>query len=193
MATPVPNNKSKHSPADLDVPYTIGDKIPAPEAVEGGESVWAIWSEVNKQHENRFADTAPASAPMKLTANAENPGWAPTQSMKPSAPSPRRREAQPLFTLDAAMLVARRNNRVCPRPERWQELFSLLPARKTLRGPQTPPPPPLGPAWAVTPPLTKRLCFREHVEWAERQGVLEALMGFMQTMPEDDWLHMGED
>ena len=91
------------------------------------------------------------------------------------------------------MLVARKNNRVCPRPERWLELHALLPARETPRGIQNPSPPPTGPAWGLTAPLTKRLPFREHVEWAEGLGALENVMRFMQTMPEDGWLHMGED
>ena len=50
-----------------------------------------------------------------------------------------------------------------------------------------------GPAWNVTPPLTKRLCFREQIEWAESQGVLESAVAFMQAMSEEEWLHMGED
>jgi hypothetical protein len=50
-----------------------------------------------------------------------------------------------------------------------------------------------GNAWSETPPLTKRLCFREQIEWAEKQGVLENAIAFMQSMPETDWLHMGED
>jgi hypothetical protein len=196
MANPAPTNPKNpppRRPGELDVPYALGDKIPAPEAVErNGESVWALWSEVNQQHENRFADTAPASV---MHRPSEDQGWAKTQpaSALQAAPRARRVEAQPLFTLEAAMLVARRNNRVCPRPEHWQELHGLLPARTTTRGVQTPPVPPTGPAWSKTAPLTKRLLFREHIEWAEAQGALENLMAFMQTMPETDWLHMGED
>ena len=71
--------------------------------------------------------------------------------------------------------------------------MQLLPAKTSLRGRQQPPAPPTGRAWAVTPPLTKRLCFREQIEWAESAGVLEAVMAFMQSMPEEEWLHMGED
>ena len=57
-----------------------------------------------------------------------------------------------------------------------------------------PPPPPItGQAWAVTPSLTKRLHFREQIEWAERAGILDAVMAFMQALPEEEWLHMGED
>ena len=198
MANPDPK-KSKTPPpgrpaSELDLPYALGDKIPAAEAVErSGESVWALWSEVNQQHENRFADTAPASTLQRPPS--EDQGWAKTQPASTLRSPPRKRvaEAKPLFTLDAAMLVARRNNRVCPRAERWAELHALLPARQTQRGEQKPPVPPTGAAWSKTAPLTKRLLFREHIEWAEAQGALENVMAFMQTMPETDWLHMGED
>ncbi|HEY8359173.1 MAG TPA: hypothetical protein VIL30_17115, partial [Ramlibacter sp.] len=105
---------SRHS---LDVPYSPGDTIPAPEAIEkDGESVWALFSEISHQHDNRFADTAPASGAQGLSAS-EAPGWAATRPMPRGAALPGQRprpNAQPLFTLEAAMLVARRNNRVCP-------------------------------------------------------------------------------
>jgi hypothetical protein len=179
---------------DLDRPWEPGDSIPAPEALHrDGDSAWALWSEVSRQHEARFAETAPMTVPPPQLS-PEEIGWATTvpAGSTPSLPTVRR-ESQPLYTLDGAMLMARRNNRVCPRPERWNALSALLPPRKTLRGSQQPPAPPTGAAWAVTPSLTKRLCFREQVEWAERTGTLEAVMSFMQSMSEDEWLHMGED
>lgn len=182
---------------DLDQPWQAGDSIPAPEALHGdGDSAWALWNEVARQHEQKFAPTAPmatqAAVPTSLTPDER--AWASTQpaAKAPVLPQPRR-EAQPLFTLESAMLVARRNNRVCPRPARWAEFSAMLPPRKTLRGAQQPPAPVTGPAWHVTPPLTKRLCFREQIEWAERAGLLEQVMAFMQAMPEEDWLHMGEE
>jgi hypothetical protein len=182
---------------DLDQPWHAADPIPAPEAVASdGESAWALWNEVSQQHEQKFAPTSPMT--MRPTAPGTlGPGeraWAPTQpgGRAPILPA-RQPEPQPLFTLDAAMLVARKNNRVCPRPVRWTEFFAMLPPHKTLRGRQLPPAPATGPAWNVTPALTKRLCFREHIEWAERAGMLEGVMAFMQSMREDEWLHMGED
>ena len=193
MAVPA-SKKPARSKSDLDRPWEAGDSIPAPEAVHGdGESVWALWNEVSQQHERRFADTAPMTRPPGMTT--EDAAWAATQPAGALAARPARKsvEAQPLFTLESAMLVARRNNRVCPRPERWDAFTQLLPARKTLRGSLTPPVAPTGSAWAVTPPLTKRLCFREQIEWAERAGVLESAMDFMQSLSEEDWLHMGED
>ena len=194
MATATPKNsgRSRH---DLDRPWEPGDTIPAPEAVHSdGDTAWALFNEISQQHEQRFADTAPMTQPPSL--RPEEVSWAATLPASAAAILPRlvppaRKEAQ--VTLEAAMLLARRNNRVCPRPARWTEFTALLPVRKTVRGSQQPPAPATGAAWAITPSLTKRLCFREQVEWAESQGVLGQAMAFMQSMSEDEWLHMGED
>lgn len=189
------SKKSGTRGSDLDRPWEAGDSIPAPEAVHGdGDTAWALWNEVSNQHEQRFADTAPATRPPGMTQ--EEVAWAATQpasSALAPRPAPKKKAQEAIFTLESAMLVARRNNRVCPRPEQWDAFTRLLPARKTLRGSLPAPVPPTGAAWAVTPALTKRLAFREQIEWAEREGVLEKVMAFMQSMPEDGWLHMGED
>lgn len=195
MAFPASSKKPARRTTDLDRPWEAGDSIPAPEALhQDGDTGWALWNEAHQQQERRFADTAPMTQPPGLTP--EEVAWAATQpagSAMPKRPLVPRPADKPLFTLEAAMLVARKNNRVCPRPERWDAFMQLLPAKKSLRGTQHPPAPATGAAWAVTPALTKRLCFREQIEWAERAGVLEAVMQFMQSMPEEEWLHMGED
>ena len=181
----------KRKGVDLDQPWNAADPIPAAEAVhEDGDTAWAMFNELSRQHEAKFAPTAP----MTMPPPAER-AWATTLPADAAAPTLPvvKRPAQPVFTLDAAMLVARKNNRVCPRPARWTEFHAMLPPHKTMRGQLLPPAPATGHAWEVTPALTKRLCFREHIEWAERAGLLEAAMAFMQTMREDEWLHMGQD
>ncbi|HET8748531.1 MAG TPA: hypothetical protein VFM98_23250 [Ramlibacter sp.] len=175
----------------LDQPWYAGDPIPVPEVVQSdGDTAWQMFNEIARQHDARFAPTAPMTVPPPALGDG---AWAVTQPALRAPLQAQKRAAQPLITLDAAMLVARRNNRVCPRPVRWTEFFALLPPRKTARGELRPPAPVTGPAWDVTPPLTKRLCFREHIEWAESAGLLESAMAFMQSMREDEWLHMGED
>lgn len=131
MSIPAP--KKPAARVDLEHPWLPGDAIPAPEAIlSDGESAWALWHEVAHQHEQKFAPTAPMSVPQPLAP--EERAWAPTQPPPRGGPAVHRREAQPLFTLESAMLVARRNNRVCPRPEQWTEFSALLPPRKTARG-----------------------------------------------------------
>ncbi|MBE7368653.1 hypothetical protein [Ramlibacter pallidus] len=191
---PAPAPSAAPPARGLDRAWEAGDSIPAPEAIEGdGDTAWALWNEVANQEEVRFAETAPMTSPPNFQ-NTQERGWAKTEAAGSQVrlPPVRRRE-QPLFTLEGAMLVARRNNRVCPRPDQWNALTALLPERKTPRGTQQPPAPATGEAWAVTPALTKRLCFREQIEWAEREGVLETVMAFMQRLKEDEWLHMGEE
>lgn len=194
MAFPPSKKPGKHG-GDLDRPWFAGETIPAPEASHhDGETAWELWNEVAQQHERRFAETMPMTQGPGLTPDEVS--WAATQPaggvLPKRLPLPKAAE-KPLFTLEGAMLVARRNNRVCPRPAHWDAFMKLLPAKKTLRGNQQPPAPPTGAAWVVTPSLTKRLCFREQIEWAERAGALEAVMAFMQSMSEQEWLHMGED
>jgi hypothetical protein len=191
MASPPPPKKPSRKD-ELDRPWIPGDSIPAPEAVhKDSESGWALWNEATQVHERKFMPTAPM--PVAERGSGDSPGWAATQPAGGQSRPAASQKSQPLFTLESAMLVARRNNRVCPRPDQWNEFFKLLPPRKTLRGSQQPPVPVTGPAWNVTPPLTKRLCFREQIEWAESQGVLESVVAFMQAMSEEEWLHMGED
>jgi hypothetical protein len=191
MAFP-PSPKKPARKDELDRPWVPGDSIPAGEVEhKDTESGWALWNEATQVHERKFMPTAPMSVTDRIST--ENPAWAATQPAGSQSRPAALQKSQPLFTLESAMLVARRNNRVCPRPERWNEFSKLLPARKTLRGSQQPPVPVTGPAWSVTPALTKRLCFREQIEWAESQGVLESVVAFMQAMSEEEWLHMGED
>jgi hypothetical protein len=176
----------------LDRAWVPGDSIPLTEAVQKDtESAWALWTEATQQQDRRFAPTAPMSMPMPLSADKR--AWAATQPHDSPPAVPVRREPQPLYTLESAVLMARRNNRVCPRPERWTSFYALLPSRKTLRGTLPPPAPITGGGWAVTPSLTKRLTLREQLEWAEREGVLETAVEFLQTLDEPDWLHMGEE
>lgn len=193
---PTPNTKKKDRTGDT-LDWEAGEPIPAAEAIhKDGESAWALFNELTHQHEQRFAATAPMTLP-PAALSPEDKGWASTQAASSlgasgRAPTARKREA-PVFTLESAMLVARRNNRVCPRPAHWNEFMKLLAPRESPRGTQQPPAPATGAAWAVTPALTKRLCFREQIEWAERAGNIESVMGFMQSLSEGDWLHIGED
>ncbi len=190
-----PNRKPGAKPApykkgDLDRPFVPGDSIPAPLVVEkSADSGWALWEEINKQQERRFADTQPASSTHSLTG--EERGWARTAPVELPPREGMPRQKQPVLNIDAAMLVARRNNRVCPRQERWEEFYRLLLAQQPA-GKAKPPAPATGAAWSVTPSLTKRLCFREQVEWADRHGLLGPVMEFMVALDEGEWFHMGE-
>ena len=145
--------------------------VPVPEAREGGDSTWELWQEASRKMDLAFAETQPSMA-----APLSDLG---TDELSPGA-----------LTAQALMVEARRNNRVCPRPQHWLQLYHQLEGS----GYVDLEPPPVGPwLWSKLSDLQKRLRFREHVEWAERHGKLEPVARFMAGLAEADWLHMGEE
>lgn len=173
-------------------PYGRNDPIPKPEATEmDTDTTWATWSALAAAENRKFADTTQAIGSMRVSP--EERGYAPTdptplQKLQALPVTPIRRE----LTVVEVMVEARRNNRVCPKPARWQQLFEMLPDRKHSSAGWEPPPPLVDAAWNATPSIPKRMVFREHIEWAASHGSLQQVFTFMKNLPEGDWHHMGE-
>jgi hypothetical protein len=194
LPTAISNPKRTNRAPSLDLPHVLGDPVPVPDAIEDdSDTAWAMWSEAAAKHEARFADTAPASMPM----SARNASYAKTEPAplaqgsirKPFSGSPRTAE---ILSIDDVIVEARRNNRVCPQPEIWQQLHDMLGATASaVHGGQVQPPL-TGAAWNRTPALAKRMCFRDQLEWADVHGCLQPVMTFLRGLPEEQWYHMGE-
>ena len=152
--------------------------LPTPDVQEGGESMWDAWQEESMRMDQAFADTQPSDViPL---ADASQPAPSATQGTGLH------------WTVETVMALARRNNRVCPRPLQWQALCAQL---ATLRGDSQPGRAAAGllasaTAWHATPPLSKRVLLRQQVEWAAAQGVLEPVQRFLASLQEDEWQHM---
>ena len=170
-------------------PYLRGDPIPKPDAVEmNTDTTWAEWSDLTAAENRKFADTAPLTRPA-----SDERGYAPTvpaplQALEALPVTPVRRE----LTVVEVMVEARRNNRVCPTPARWQELYEMLPDKKRSGAGWEPPAPLVDAAWTGTPSIPKRMVFREHIEWAASHDFLQQVFTFMKKLPESDWHHMGD-
>lgn len=131
-----------------------------------------------------FPDTEPLTQPM---AGSET--WdAPTEPMPLRADPPVLSLAPKELTLYEVLAAMRKDNRVCPQPTRWLEFYRLLETR--VPGAALPAAPLTGSAWAATPPLAKRMCFREQVEWADAHGLLQEAYEFLDALPESDWHFM---
>jgi hypothetical protein len=184
----VPNRKSTF----FDRPFLQGDAIPAAEATEvESEGAFEAWQALQDNDKAQFANTMPMA---DMPANNVDPRYASTEPgallANPPSTSPPAgaREA----TLDEVMVEARRFNRVCPIPPKWQELYELLPGKKGSGRNAQPPAPLTGAVWNATPALAKRMVFRDHVEWAERHGFLARVHEFLKGLPEEQWHHMGD-
>jgi len=96
------------------------------------------------------------------------------------------------MTIDDTFAEAKKNNRVCPQPKKWNELYEMLPKRKRKGNGWNPSLPLILAAWWDTPAMMKMLRLREHIEWASAQGCLDEVHKFLVNLTEDEWCHIGE-
>ena len=97
-----------------------------------------------------------------------------------------------MISIEAVLAEAKKNDRVCPQPQRWNELYQLLPNRQRKGNAWEPPLPLILAAWWDTPALPKKLRFEEHLRWAETHGCLELIDSFICALAEDQWHHIGD-
>jgi hypothetical protein len=132
------------------------------------ETTWALFQSLLDQHERGEPDTAPA----------------PAEALPTQVPAAAAGEV----SLEEALAGIRQNNRVCPLPPIWKKLYDALPNKQ----PQLATAPVTAEEWKQTSAIDKRTRFREHMEWAATQGVLQQVYKALNALPEDRWHHMGE-
>lgn len=81
----------------------------------------------------------------------------------------------------------RANGRICPVPQRWNQLWEMLRGRRRVGSGGNPPLPLILGAWHDTTGLEKMLRLREHIEYAESHGVLDAVDMFLRGLDEEEW------
>ena len=97
-----------------------------------------------------------------------------------------------MVTLKQALGEAQKNERVCPQPQKWHELYKLLPNRKRKGNSWEPALPLILAAWWDAPAMSKMVRFRKHLEWAHKHECLETIFEFMVRLREEDWFHIGD-
>ncbi len=95
-------------------------------------------------------------------------------------------------TAESLIGYSRDNSRVCPMPMQWDALWELLPNRQRVGNGWEPALPLILAAWYDTPALIKMLRLEEHIRWADKQKALNGISTFLRSLPEDQWLHLGE-
>ncbi len=166
---------------------------PLPTVVEReSESAWSEFRELQSVDDRRYITTLIASSFPDDVGPEQRP-FANTEPAPGRAlPDPRGASLRGDVTVEAVMLVARRNGRVCPRQEVWLRLYELLPGKRT-HGPVWQPSPPVSQeAWEVSSAVAKRLVLREQLEWAARRKALPQILAFLIGLGEGDWHHAGE-
>lgn len=85
------------------------------------------------------------------------------------------------------------NNRLCPTPMKWNDLFGMLKnTNQNPSGGSKPPLPLILAAWHDTTPLEKMLRFQKHIKWAFDNNQIEEIGKYLRSLPEEDWTHYEE-
>ena len=90
---------------------------------------------------------------------------------------------------DLASLLSfvRENGRVSPLPQKWNELWELLPLRRRAGAGWEPPLPLILAAWDHTTDLEKQDRLALHLHWAAQQGALNEVSLFLKSLPLGQW------
>ena len=79
-----------------------------------------------------------------------------------------------------------------PLPQKWLQLYEMLPDKTRKGGGWEPSLPMILGAWSDTPALSKILRLREHIQWAADHGCLDQIFSFLRDVPDDQWHHIGD-
>jgi hypothetical protein len=83
------------------------------------------------------------------------------------------------------------NGRICPLPDRWNQLWEMLPEKQRDASGWIPPLPLILGAWPE-PALLKMLRLEEHLRWACDHEVLNKVDQFLRSLSEIEWFHVGD-
>ncbi len=96
-------------------------------------------------------------------------------------------------TLESLWEYCTSNNRMCPIPMKWNDLFGTL--KNTKQNPDggwTPSLPFILNGWEMSMPFQKSMRFKEHIQWAADNNQLEEVGTYLRTLSETEWAHYGE-
>ena len=92
--------------------------------------------------------------------------------------------------LEALIKYCKSNERICPMPDHWNQLWEMLPNRSRVGSSWKPSLPLILAAWDHSSPITKMDRLEEHLRWADAHGALKTVDVFLRSLHEDDWAYL---
>ncbi len=94
--------------------------------------------------------------------------------------------------MNELLLFVKSDKRVCPQPDKWDELWKMLPDRKRKpTGGWGPPLPLILAAWWHTNDTEKRIRLDEHIQYANKNGAIKEVSIYLHSLGSDDWVYEG--
>ncbi len=84
------------------------------------------------------------------------------------------------------------NDKICPKPQKWQELWDLLPNKQRIEGRWNPPLPLILAAWWETNDFEKKERLYAHIHYAESENALDLICEYLENLTNDDWIYKNE-
>ena len=94
--------------------------------------------------------------------------------------------------LESVLAYIKDQNRVCPKPQKWQRLWEMLPDRHRQGNGWHPPLPLILAAWWETSDEQKRERLDLHVRYASEKGILDKIEVFLHKLPTEEWIYKEE-
>lgn len=89
------------------------------------------------------------------------------------------------MSLDQLVVYCRDNERVCPRPQEWNQLYQMLPDVKPRGLGWKPSAPLILAAWWETSDEEKQERLETHLRWAAEHDALEPVEQFVRSLTEN--------
>jgi hypothetical protein len=87
------------------------------------------------------------------------------------------------LTLEDVIREVDVNEQVCPMPQQWHKLWTMLPKRGRIE----PPKPLILAAWHEAPASLKKDRFIGHITWAAKEGCLENVYDYLTGLKVEEW------
>ena len=95
-------------------------------------------------------------------------------------------------TLEQLLSFCRENGRVCPLPQRWGDIYRMLPETQRRGIGWEPGLPLILAAWWEASDRQKQERLELHIRWAHDHGALDQIANLLHSLPESEWHHVGE-
>jgi hypothetical protein len=90
-------------------------------------------------------------------------------------------------TVDTFITALSAESKVCPQPEKWNQLWQMLPNRRQFGASWEPSLPLILAAWHHASNLAKRERLVLHLRWAEQHQSLPQIIEFLEALEPQDW------
>jgi hypothetical protein len=91
--------------------------------------------------------------------------------------------------MSAFLLRTKENGWLCPQPQRWNDLWEILPDKTQQVGGWKPSLPLILAGWWASSGIEKRLRFEEHLRWADDHGAADSIIDYLETLSSEDWFN----